>query len=266
MSTNQNKQSRLYKTFYRNGPSHRDGADVTFSDIIKIFGFKTATIGNWVTKEEQQIAANLFFDAFCDLMSILNVPENVISLNGTLSIAFGKGGQKGSSAHYNAQTRTLALAKNAGAGALAHEWFHAFDHFIASRLFKRATSQNFASELWINNGQTVEHPLNRMLEDCYQHVFLKQNSDELNTLFTRSAAADRALKIHYYSLPQEVCARAFESFIQDSTTKNAFLVQGTKQSSEAKLGIYPAGEERRLINQYFARYFATLGQALDRIS
>jgi hypothetical protein len=80
------KSTQFHKTFYRNGPNHRSGADVTFGDIVKIFGFKTATVGAWVTKDEQQIAANLFFDALCDLMMILRVPEQVISLNGTLPL------------------------------------------------------------------------------------------------------------------------------------------------------------------------------------
>ena len=141
------KISRLQQGYYRNGPSHRDGADVTFSDILKIFGFKTATVGNWVNKQEQQLAANLFFDALCDLMEILQVPEKVISLNGTLSVAFGKGGRKHASAHYSGHTRTIALAKNAGGGALAHEWFHAFDHYISDKLFVNASRQHFASEL-----------------------------------------------------------------------------------------------------------------------
>jgi len=258
------KPSRIHQTFYRNGPSHRDGADVTFGDIIKIFGFKTASIGNWVTKQEQQIAANLFFDAFCDLMTILQVPENVISLNGTLSINFGKGGQKHASAHYNATTRTLSLAKNAGAGALSHEWFHGFDHYIGCRLFQKAHKTKFASELWLQNKQIKPHPLNEMLEDCYQHIFLKPNSDEVSDLFVRSKKADQSMNTLYYALPQEICARAFEAYIQDQPVKNAFLVQGTKQSIDAKLGLYPLPEQRRIVNRCFARYFQQLGLALER--
>jgi predicted membrane GTPase involved in stress response len=65
--TNAKKNSRIHQDFYRNGPSHRDGADVSFGDIVKIFGFKAAIVGAWVTKEEQQIAANLLFDALCRL-------------------------------------------------------------------------------------------------------------------------------------------------------------------------------------------------------
>jgi len=116
-------RGRLHQPFYRNGPSHRDGADVSFHDIRKLFNFSTITLGRWVTPDEQQIAANLIFDALYDLSTILNVNEQVLSLNGSLSLAFGSGGQKHSSAHYNSAKRQLALAKNAGAGALAHEWF-----------------------------------------------------------------------------------------------------------------------------------------------
>lgn len=255
--------SGIYRKFYRNGPSHRDGADVTFRDIIKIFGFKRATIGAWVTQEEQRIAANLFFDALCDLMAILEVNERVISLKGSLSIAFGAGGKKHSSAHYDPSTRTLALAKNAGAGSLAHEYFHAFDHFIAMRFIQRSGPNTFASELWLKKHSVVNHPLNRLLEMCYQTIFLEQNGSEPSALFHRSLAADRALGCYYYATPQEICARAFEAFVQDQPVKNTFLVKGTKQSAEAKIGVYPTGEHRHNINQSLLTYFSTLGLALE---
>lgn len=259
------KSSRIYQNFFRNGPSHREGADVTFGDIIKIFGFKTATVGAWVTKEEQQIAANLFFDALCDLMTILQVPPKVISLNGTLSIAFGKGGQKHSSAHYNSATRTLALAKNAGAGALSHEWFHGFDHFITKKFIKSAKLNEFASAAWLDNKEINQHPLNSLLEGCFQHIFLKKNnSNQLSPLFVNSVAADKEVGTYYYSRPQEMCARAFEAFIQDQPIKNAFLVQGTQQSPEALAGVYPQEEQRYLISEFFLHYFSYLGTALEK--
>lgn len=263
MSTTDAK-GRIHQTYYRNGEHHRGGADVSFRDIVKVFGFRSVEIGKWVTKEEQQIAANLFFDALCDLVDILQVPEQVISLNGSLSIAFGKGGNKHASAHYNSAKRQLALAKNAGGGALAHEWFHAFDHYIASRFIEDVESHDFASQCWLQNAKVILHPINDYLELCFQHIFLKPQSDELSELFTQSAAADKSFNTFYYSRPQEVCARAFEAFIQDHAIKNAFLVQGTKQSKEAKLGIYPSGEQRELISTYFARYFQLLGKVLKQ--
>lgn len=255
--------SRLHKPYYRNGPEHRDGADVSFQDIVKIFGFRTVKIGKWVTPQEQQLAANLFFDALCDLMDILAIPETVISLNNSLSLAFGTGGQKTSSAHYNPQTKTLALAKNAGGGALAHEWFHGFDNYIASRMFDQAHSLSFASALWLDDNTMVSHPLNVRLGHCYKALFLTPDGHEPHPYVLRSAAADKALGMFYYAQPQELAARGFEAVIQDQQRKNAFLVQGTKQSMEAKMGIYPDQAQLIGLTKAFFDYFHLLGKALE---
>lgn len=197
-------------------------------------------------------------------MTILQVNEQVISLRGTLTLAFGSGGTKYSSAHYNSSTKTLALAKNAGAGSLAHEYFHAFDNFISQHFLKRASRNNFASSLWLQRHEVIEHPLNNLLELCYQHIFLKENSDTPSDIFLKSVEADKTLGIFYYAMPEEVAARTFEAFIQDQTLKNEFLVKGTKKSTEAKLGIYPLGRERDVINHHFSNYFRFLGKAVER--
>ncbi len=255
---------RIQRPFYRNGPSHRDGADVSFTDIVKVFGFKTVQIGKWVTKEEQQIAANLFFDALCDLMDILQVPEHVISLNSNLSLAFGVGGQKHSSAHYDSRKGQLALAKNAGGGALAHEWFHAFDHYICSRAFVDPTPHGFASQSWLDDKPQVAHSLNQKLSAWLATIFLSEDGKEPSEYVNRCALADKTLKMYYYSQPQELSARAFEAAIQDHPIKNAFLVQGTKQTQEAKIGIYPLDDLRYRSSTALFEYFYSLGRALAR--
>ncbi|MEQ5809196.1 hypothetical protein J3369_17465 [Alteromonas sp. NFXS44] len=256
---------RLHREFYRNGPSHRDGADVSFNDIRKLFNFSAITIGKWVTAEEQQLAANLFFDALYDLIEILQINEQVISLNGSLSLAFGSGGQKHASAHYNSAKRQLALAKNAGGGALAHEWFHAFDHYIASRVFSDLPPGSFASKAWLDSAPMRAHPLNDKLCECFQAMFLNDQKAP-NDYLLRSIEADRALKMYYYAMPQEMAARAFEACIQDHPVKNAFLVQGTKKSAEARLGIYPHGNLRKQLNDALMLYFYQLGKALTKKS
>ena len=53
------------------------GADVNFVDILNVFGFASANV-EMVTSQEQH-AANLIFDGFCDLQDILQVPPQVIS-------------------------------------------------------------------------------------------------------------------------------------------------------------------------------------------
>lgn len=255
---------RIQRPFYRNGESHRDGADVSFGDIVKVFGFKSVQIGKWVSKEEQQIAANLFFDALCDLMDILQVPEHVISLNSNLSLAFGVGGQKHASAHYDSRKGQLALAKNAGGGALAHEWFHAFDHYICSRVFSEPPPNSFASQCWLDDKTQIAHPLNKKLGSWFGKVFLSDDGTEPSDYVNRCAIADKTLKMYYYSQPQELTARAFEAAIQDHPIKNAFLVQGTKLSNEAKVGIYPSDSHRQQSASVVFSYFSSLGIALSR--
>ncbi|MDF2178358.1 hypothetical protein P2G88_08850 [Aliiglaciecola sp. CAU 1673] len=255
--------SRLHRPYFRNGPDHREGQDVSFADIVRAFGFRTVSIGKWVTKEEQQLAANLFFDALCDLMLLLGVPEQVISLNGSLSLAFGTGGQKYASAHYESGSKTLALAKNAGGGALAHEWFHAFDHYICRHLFTNTSRQQFASECWLKDANLIAHPLNQRLSRCFHCLFLEDNGKESNAYLKRAVALDKSLQTFYYAQPQELAARAFEAVIQHQSLKNAFLVQGTKQSNEAKLGLYPQDEHLEALSVAWLDYFYWLGQAIE---
>ena len=260
----QAETGRLHREFYRNGDNHRSGADVSFSDIVKLFGFKTVTIGKWVTAQEQQLAANLMFDALCDLMDILHIPEKVISLNGSLSLAFGKGGNKHSSAHYSPATRTLALAKNAGGGALAHEWFHAFDHYICNKAFTNCQASDFASQSWLNDKELISHPLNLKLDQFFQQLFLTPDGQQPNSYIQQSAKVDKALNMYYYAQPQELAARAFEAIIQQQRIKNHFLVSGTKQSQEAKLGIYPDNQLKQTLSPVLIDYFVQLGRSLNR--
>ncbi|GAA6182782.1 MULTISPECIES: CLCA_X family protein [Alteromonadaceae] len=254
---------RIQRPFYRNGAEHRAGADVSFGDIRKIFGFKTIQIGKWVTQSEQQLAANLFFDALCDLMDILQVNEQVISLNGTLSLAFGIGGQKHSSAHYHAPKRQLSLAKNAGGGALAHEWFHGFDHYISAKMYSTNLPHAFASSLWLEDAIMHSHPLNQTLSNWFQTLFLDSNGIEPSEYVTRCVQADKSMQLYYFAQPQEMAARAFEAAIQDQSVKNAFLVQGTKQTVEAQVGIYPIEKHRLESNASVLKYFRILGKALN---
>jgi len=257
------KKGRLHQGYYRNGENHRAGADVSFGDIVKVFGFRGIEIGRWVTKEEQQLGANLFFDALCDLMDILQVPERVISLNNTLALNFGKGGQKYSLAHYNGQTRTLALAKNAGGGALAHEWFHGFDHYICTKQFSSSNAKRYASEVWLNDlAPLIDHALNRELAKAFSSMFLNDSKTAPSLLVQQSISADKAHNIYYYARPQEISARAFERMIQEHHIKNSFLVSGTIKSKEALSGLYPSGVPLNAIKYHLHGYFVGLASSL----
>ncbi|MEQ6884984.1 CLCA_X family protein [Salicola sp. Rm-C-2C1-2] len=238
----------------------------SFAAIRRQYDFRSIGIGNWVTAQEQQRAADRFASALQDLKAILGGPEALISLRGSLSLEYGIGGQRGVSAHYTPAKRSLSLAKNAGAGSLAHEWFHALDHYLASHAFNHAPSDCFASAAWLSEYTPVRHPLNQRLFQCLRRILVSDDGNEPSPLFSASASMDRKLGIHYYSRPEEMGARAFEAFVQDAPVNSPFLVKGTRQSDEARAGLYPQQPQRQLINEAFSAYFSRLGRALFRES
>ncbi|GAA5525546.1 hypothetical protein Maes01_02116 [Microbulbifer aestuariivivens] len=252
----------LSRQFYRRGPSRRDQHPVSFADVRRTFGFRSISIGRWVTRQERDRAAGLFYDALADLMAILSGPEFLVSLRGTLSFQYGIGGRPGVSAFYEPAARSFSLAKNAGPGSIAHEWFHALDHYLGGKAFTDAPGRMFASEAWLRDATPVAHPLNDRLYACFRSIMLDEDGENPSELFRVSSRVDKANGCVYYSDPAELCARAFEAFVQDAGTGNNFLVAGTKASAEAKMGLYPTGRQRQRINSAFSEYFQTLGRGL----
>lgn len=235
---------------------------MTFLAIRKQYDFRTIEIGRWVTPAERDRAAIHFSRALADLMTTLQGPECLISLRGHLGLQYGIGGRPGVAAHYIPASRQLALAKNAGAGSLAHEWFHALDHYLAVKAFKKPAPQAFASSCWLKHQEAIHHPINQLLFKCFQTILLDPSGEQPSPLFQCSKRADSQLGVFYYARPEEICARAFEAFVEDTGPRNPFLVKGTHLSEEAKAGLYPQAEQRDKINQAFANYFTTLGTAL----
>jgi hypothetical protein len=255
---------RIQRPYFRNGPNHRAGADVSFADIVKIFDFQRIKIGRWVTASEQQLAANLFFDAFCDLQLLLQVPAQVISLSGTLALSFGIGGRPGSCAFYQPSGRLLALAKNAGGGSLAHEWFHAFDHYIADKMFESTGAKgSFASKLWLEQRELRPHGLNMLLDKAFRLLYLDSSAQQQSEFFKICRDYDQKASQLYYAMPEEMAARAFEQMLQQQPLQNSFLVSGCLTGPAAKAGLYPKAELSRNLAQCWLEYFLTLGQLLQ---
>ncbi|WP_454727847.1 MULTISPECIES: LPD1 domain-containing protein [Cupriavidus] len=118
----------------RTGPDHRAGASVTEAMFIARYGFRAIEYGNWLPQGERQLVLDHAHDAFGDLAQTLRLPERAMGLGGTLAIAFGargNGGKGAAQAHFEPLKSVMNLTRLSGAGALAHEWFHALDYWLA---------------------------------------------------------------------------------------------------------------------------------------
>jgi len=107
--------------------------NVTTKDFSDTFGFRGVEFGNWNNQKERQDLMDSSYAALQDLAELLGIPDKAISLNGELALAFGARGKglSGARAHYELDYKVINLTKMKGAGALAHEWFHALDHYLA---------------------------------------------------------------------------------------------------------------------------------------
>ncbi|ABL99803.1 CLCA_X family protein [Shewanella amazonensis] len=292
------KRMGYAQTKIRQGPNHRDGEQVTFLDVKQFFGLGHVRVGSWVSSEESLIAANMVFDALADLALVLGLPPKVMGLRERLNLAFGHGGQQGVMAHYSPSERTLALAKHAGAGAVAHEFWHAFDHHLSDTAMDIGRSQKarFASELWLNDVPLLCHPLNDRLEALFQSVLLSGDGEHPSDYVRRAIQLDKTYGRLYFSHPSELMARAFEAAIESEgdfeqvdtdsgeihllPLINPYLVTGTlediKTENKGELlpkfgswgampqGAFPTPIHRQAIMKAMAGYFRPLGRALAK--
>ena len=118
----------------RHGYDYINGQKIYEKDLDQIFGVDAVQWGKWINGEnEKQTLLNLVYESFTDLAQTFNIPRKAIGLthNGIgLGSGFGSQGKKGSKAHYQPGQKFLHLNRFNSAGSLAHEWFHAYDHYL----------------------------------------------------------------------------------------------------------------------------------------
>lgn len=115
----------------RVGKDWRKGEDITPETFAAALPFRGVEFGNWVNQTERAALLNSAFDGFHDLAEVLGIAPEAVTLGGSLAFAFGSRGHSKAMAHYEPARRVINLTKKNGAGCMAHEWFHAVDHYAA---------------------------------------------------------------------------------------------------------------------------------------
>jgi len=115
----------------RRGAPRRTG-NVTGDDFMATFALRGVEFGNWQNQAERQEVMNMAYDGLLDLADVLGVPPRALGMAGELGLAFGARGHglAGARAHYEGDYGAINLTKMKGAGSLAHEFFHALDHYF----------------------------------------------------------------------------------------------------------------------------------------
>ena len=264
---------------HRIGPSSEAEFD---SDTLKaIFGFKSALPEYGV---DHYNAENHFREtgrALEDLSRILGIPKKQISLNGRLSLIIGRDyhSSYGAKAFYRSAPggKSIHIDSNIGSGGIAHEWFHAVDNIFnevwGGKKHGFLTAGDAPKSKIAKAAQELIHTLTR--KGTYSK---KSQKNPLTNLYGYAKYRDKTTRLRpYWSLPQEMSARCFETYVNDKLQseghKNEYLVSRdisvrklkkkvenvSDKSNYIKSGSeYPIGKERKKINKAFDKFFAVL--------
>ena len=226
-------------------------------EFTRRFAFRGVQFGNWVSATRRRTDLADASQGLEDLAAVLGWPARALSLGGALGLAFGArghGGPQRTRAHYEPALRVIAISKPSGAGSLAHEWFHAFDH-EASRLSTRHRD-GYATETWPD----AEHsgtPAGQLARALRAYSALLRSLG----LSSRSAQLDRRRPKSkpYWSTTRELAARAFEAWVRWRLARigirNDYLVNIAPASrwqapDNLELGYpYPTTDELRTIDE-----------------
>lgn len=196
------------------------GASDDPDTFTELYGFRGVQFGNWVGNARRHTDLRDAAQALADLALALGWPPDALSLGGRLALAFrarGKGGAQGVKAHYEPDARVIAIAKPAGAGSLAHEWFHALDHHAGA-----AAGGEYSTRM--HRAGTREDGTSRGALEGIGGLL------EPSGLKARSARLDRrrARARRYWSSPEEMAARLFEAWVRArlarASIRNDYLV------------------------------------------
>ncbi|MBB1299228.1 LPD38 domain-containing protein [Pseudoalteromonas sp. SR41-7] len=248
----------------RIGPE-RYAENVTPDTFGETFGFRGVEFGNWVEQAKRQKNLNQAYDGLMDLAEALDLPPKALSLNGKLGLAFGargKGGKNPAAAHYEPNSVVINLTKKAGAGSLAHEWWHALDNYFG----KQRPNTEFITESPYTLSTDEIRP---EMANAFKHV---RNAIVQSGLPERSKQLDTRRSKAYWATTIEMTARSFETYIIDKLKQQgitndylANVVFDEAWTASESLGLesdntypYPNKTEQDKINSAYQTLFDTI--------
>lgn len=215
----------------RSGPDYRNGMPVAPHVFLKTFEVYGVEFGNW--QDNRQASIDQAFDALRDLAETVGIAAESIGFGGKLGLAFGARGHGKAAAHYESARAAINLTKTAGAGCLAHEWFHAWDH----------QQSGGGSSLRTFTGTPGLRELASTLRGL--------------DMYRRARRADTTRSKPYWSEPHEMAARAFEAWVR-ARVENDYLANIRTPEEFSRPGNsypYPLAEEMPTIDAAFRKLF-----------
>lgn len=224
--------------------------------LVDEFGMRGVQWGNSVTDDERSHHAAKTVEALTDLADVTGLHPKDIAIDGKLGLAIGARGRGGASAHYEPESKVINLTRKNGAGTIAHEWGHAFDHWLADhrsgdymseRNHLTGTSgesgMGAAFKSWKSASAEYKNRLHGALRQAVREKLVSQKKAE-----------------EYWNSGREVFARAFERYVsmklKNDDRENTYL-SGFSDSlgNETFASLWPNDSETKAMTPAFDKIF-----------
>lgn len=226
------------------------------------FGFRGIQFGEYVPQSERREWMTRSYEALMDLAQVTGLSPRRMAL-GKLGLAIGARGEKGAAAHYEPGLRVINITRHRGAGALAHEFFHALDHALCVE--QRYTSLLECCEAEARGRLAVKSytgPTGAAV-DFFRRLYAGLSVSQMKRQGERIEGLPRAG--HYWASIEELGARAFEAWVEDTLAANGrispYLVSGTLERDHQvrpEVSPYPLGKERQQVGAAMASLMSIL--------
>jgi hypothetical protein len=205
------------------------------ANVASGFGLRGVQWGNSVTDDERKHHIKKVAESLTDMTTALGIDPADVSLGGKLGLAIGARGVGGARAHYEPDSKVINLTRKNGAGSLAHEWGHAFDHFAGGE-------SGFATQRRSREPSPLNRATAAVASAFHSSGYSTRLTDTLQKLLNEKRIA--AGMANYLNNTQEKFARAFEMHVltklEAAGQSNTYLTGIDKDRS---LGIWPTAEE-----------------------
>jgi hypothetical protein len=185
--------------------------------IINTYKIKGLEFGNWVNQVRRLDYCLSTIIAFFDLQKILQLKNNNLGLNKSVSMAYGARGAAGALAHYEPSTKVINLSRDrridkiknlfgnkvyapytetdqnnwdkltnkirediSGYGSIAHEYGHALDYILAEKYTKQRSTALSGGAVSLTSYKNANLAYSNFLDRVYNR---KENINELEKAF-----------------------------------------------------------------------------------
>mgnify|MGYP006352611389 FL=1 len=197
----------------KNSYPERNG-EITADILKKTFDFRYVNVDINLDEKQEQDMLDVSYDTFRQLAMLLNIPMNAIGLGRNLTLNIGLMRMDlTTGACYSPQYRALNFKGLESFKHIAHEWFHAFDHYLNYAHDNMNAKGLFSKECY---NETTHYGI-----PAQDNIAAVIKAIDGTPYYSRSAGVAKVSRFgKYWTSNCEMLARAFEVYVKNLMEKH----------------------------------------------